>query len=262
MRCALLLLVLMAATVLADSYSLQPDSSIIQTPGTVIINLNASNTQSIYGLELTIEDEPERAVFSHIETTSRTTSTIATSATQGNDIVKVALILSGTGNGITPGNGSILKIHYSVSGTGTVNFDPSNLKVYSKNGTVIGGSGMDDTAVTLQSPSTSRSSSSGSSGGGGSGSSGKSSGKSSSSASTSANTQLPFQFTETKPSKEKPAPTLPPEVIETTANAEITPTPQQTPEPEKTSWPWIIGALVSIAGAVLLVYTYKKQSKI
>ncbi len=264
MRCALLLFVLVSAVaVLADTFTLQPDTSTIQTPGNIIMNLNASNTQPIYGLELTVEDEPERAVFSHIEITSRTTGAIVTSATQGNDIVKVALILSGTGNGIAPGNGSILKIHYSATGSGKVNFDPSNLKVYSKNGTAIGGSSIDDTEVTLQPGSTSRSSSSsGSSGGGGSGSSGKSSGKSSSTASTSANTQLPFQFTESKPSKENLAPTLPPEVIETTANAEIAPIPQQIPEPGKTFWPWIIGALVSLAGGALLVYAYKKQSKI
>jgi hypothetical protein len=234
----------------------------MRAPGTIIINVMVNTTQQVYGLELTVKDTPEYAVFSHVETTNRTTGALATSATQGADVSKLALILSGTGSGITIGNGSILKIHYSVSsGTGSVNFQTSNFKVYNKNGAVISGNSISGTTITLESSSSSSAGSSGGGGGGGSGGSGSSSSSSGSSASTSANTNLPFSFPETKLVKEKPAPTQPPKVIEISAAPAETPVPQA-PAPVKPPWPWIIGVLVFLAGSVLIIYLYKTQLKI
>ncbi len=262
MRCALfvLFIALFSFTVIADTYTLEPVSATMRAPGTIIINVMVNTTQPVYGLELTVKDTPEYAVFSHVETTNRTTGALATSATQGADTSKLALILSGTGSGITTGNGSILKIYYSVSsGTGSVNFQTSNFKVYNKNGAVISGNSISGTTITLESSS---SGSSGSSGGGGGGGSGSSSSSSGSSASTSANTNLPFSFPETKTAKEKSAPTQPPKVIEiSTAPAEA-PAPQKLIVPNKQPWPWIIGVLVFLAGSVLIVYLYKTQLKI
>ncbi len=264
MRLALFLSVLLTAAIaLADPYALAPVETTVQSPGTIIIQINATTTQPIYGIELAVEDTPERAVFSHIETTSRTTNALATSAAQGADTVKIALIMSGTGAGILPGNGSLIKLYYSATGTGDVDFEPSNLKVYNKTGAIIGGNSISDTTVTLQSSSSGSSGSSGGSGSGGSGGGGSgSSGKSSSGTSTSASTNLPFKFSETKPAKEELAPTPPPPVIETTANAEVTPAPQPVQTGKKPVWPWIIGVLVFISGAALIVYAYKKQSRI
>jgi hypothetical protein len=265
-RALFLLFVLTAAIASADPFALVPAEATIQSPGTIVININATTTQTIHGLELTIKDTPERATFSHVETTSRTINALVTSAAQGADIVKIAFVLSGSGTGITPGNGSLLKLYYSASGNGEVDFNPSNLKVYNKTGALIAGNSISDTSVKLQTASSGSSSSFGSSGGGGGGSSGKgksnsgSSGKSSG-ASTSASTNLPFSFKDTQPAKEELAPTMPPKIIETTAN-EATPIPAQAQESKKSMWPWIAGFLVFIAGAALIIYAYKKQSKI
>ena len=264
MRCALFLFIILSSAIaLADPFDLVPVQETMQSPGAIVINIEATTTQPIYGLELTIKDSPERATFSHIETTSRTINALATSAAQGADIVKIALIVSGTGAGIAPGNGSLLKLYYSASGTGNVKFEPSNLKVYNKTGAIIGGNSISDATVTLQSSGSSSSSSSGSggSGGGGSGGSGKGKGNGKSGTSTSASTNLPFNFKDTQPAKEELAPTPPPQVIETTAN-EAPHVSAPAPEIKKAIWPWIAGALVFIAGAALIVYAYKKQSKI
>ncbi len=265
MRCELfaLLILLSALTVIADTYRLEPVSAIMHAPGTIIINVMVNTTQPVYGIELTVKDTPEYAVFSHIETTNRTIGALATSAAQEKDTLKLAIILSGTGNGIMAGNGSILKIYYSVSsGTGSVNFQTSNFKVYNKNGAVITGNSISGTTITLESSSSSSSGSSGGGGGGGGGgSSSSSSGSSSGSSSSSASTNLPFSFPETKPAKEKPAPTKPPKIIEISTAPAETPVPQA-PAPVKPLWPWIIGVLVFLAGSVLMGYLYKTQLKI
>jgi uncharacterized membrane protein YgcG len=263
MRRALFVLFILisAITVIADTYVLEPVDATLHTPGTIILNVVANTTQPVYGIELTVKDTPERAVFSHVETTSRTISALATYAAQGTDISKLAIILSGVGSGITAGNGSILKIYYSASsGTGSVNFQTLNFKVYDKNGSIIPGNSITGATITLESSASSSSGSSGGSGGGGGG--GGSGGGSSSSSSTSASTSLPFSFPETKPAKEKPAPTQPPKVIEiSTAPAEI-PAPEKKAAQSKPVLPWIIGVLVFLAGSVLIIYVYKKQSGI
>ncbi|MEM3153946.1 MAG: cohesin domain-containing protein [Candidatus Woesearchaeota archaeon] len=270
MKHALLLLIFLSVTALADTYTLEPVDASVPIPGTIVLNLMANNAQPIYGLELTVKDTPELAVFSHIDTTSRTTGALATSTPTGIDTVKVALILSGTGNGIAPGNGSILKIYYSVnSGTGGVTFDATNFKIYNKTGFALSTPSINDATVSLisssSSSSTGSSGSGGGSGGGGGGSGGGSSGKSSSSsASTSANTQLPFSFPETRTAKEKLAPTLPPPVIETKAAPATDKTPEPTAheQPKKPIWPWIAGMLVFVLGTLFIIHVYRKQSKL
>jgi hypothetical protein len=264
-RALFLLFVITAAIASADPFALVPEEATTQSPGTIIININATTTQPIYGIELTIKDAPELATFSHVETTSRTISALATSAAQGADIVKISLVLSGSGIGIIAGNGSLLKLYYSASGNGEVDFNPSNLRVYNKTGELITGNSISGTSVKLQTASSGSSSSSGSSGGGGGVSSGKGKGNSGSSgkssgASTSASTNLPFSFKDTQQTKEELAPTMPPKIIETTAN-EATPIPALIQETKKPIWPWIAGALVFIIGAALTIYAYKKQSK-
>jgi len=255
---------LLTFTAFAEQFSLQPEDATVTPPATVAVTIMLTNSQPVYGFELTVKDTPEKAVFSNVATTSRTANALATSATPSADTTKIAVILSGTGTGITAGNGSVLKLMYSVSsGTGQITFTPTNLIVYNKNGTIIPGNTVNGTIITLQSSSAgSGSSGSGGSGGGGggSGSSGGSSSSSGSSASTSTSAYAPKSFTETKPAKESPASQQPPKVIK----AELKPQSQEpapTPEhiqPRKSALPFIIAVMIVIIGALAATLSYVK----
>src|SRR5574341_1323192 len=102
-----MLFALFALPALADVYTLQTDST-VDPPATITINVLTTNNQSIYGIEFTIADTPEKAVFSKVETTVRSTGALVTSYAQGADKTKIAMVLSGTGSGISTGTGNIL----------------------------------------------------------------------------------------------------------------------------------------------------------
>jgi len=246
----------------AEQFSLQPEDATVTPPATVAVTILLTNSQPVYGFELTVKDTPEKAVFSNVATTSRTANALATSATPSADTTKIAVILSGTSSGITAGNGSVLKLMYSVnSGTGQISFTPINLIVYNKNGTIIPGNTVNGTIVTLQSSSAGSGSSGGSGGGGsGSGSSGGSSSSSGSSASTSTSAYAPKSFTETKPAKESPASQQPPKVIKVELKPESqepAPASEAIP-PRKSALPFIIAVMVVIIGALAATLSYVK----
>ncbi len=265
MRFTLLIIAILSAiAVFAIPFELQPEDATVMPPSVITIDILVTNSEPIYGFELQIVDAPERATFSHIEATPRISGALITSAIQGASIVKIGVILSGTGAGITAGTGSVLRVKYGVSsGNEEITFTPSNLKAYNSNGTLIAGITATATAVQLEPSSSGGSSSSGSSGGGGSGggSSSSSSGSGgSSSASTSTSSLVPF---ENLPAQATPTETpvpQPPDPIETsTAEPEEQPLAQSPPSKKKNMLPFIIGAIVLLIAGAMAYYFIKTE---
>lgn len=263
MRFSTILFILMLSLpVLAEQFELTPSDSTITSPGTIYLNIMLNNTQPVYGFELSIKESSARSVFSHIETTSRTTNALATSVLQADDKVKVAVVLSASGPGITAGTGSVLKITYSATGksSGEITYTPENLIVYNVNGTTIQGNSISGATITLQ-ESSSSSSSSGSSGGAGggggaSGTSSSSSAASTSSASSSTSSFIPFSQLETKTPIETPAPEPLPKVIEANLSTveELKPA-----APRKNYLPFIVTALIMLTGGVIAIFVFVKD---
>lgn len=264
MRFSTILFVLMLSLpVLAEQFELTPSDSAITAPGTIYINILLNNTQPVYGFELSIKESSARSLFSHIETTSRTTNALATSVLQADDKVKVAVVLSASGPGITAGTGSVLKIVYSATGNsdGEITYTPENLAVYNINGTTIQGNSIAGTTVTLQESSSSSSASGGASGGGAggggaSGTSGSSSAASTSSASSSTSSFIPFSQLQTKEPIETPAPEPLPEVIEANLSTaeELKPA-----APKRNYSPFIVTALIMLTGGVIAIFVFVKD---
>ena len=251
---------MLSLPVLAEQFELAPSDSTITAPGTIYINIMLNNTEPIYGFELSIRESSPRSVFSHIETTSRTANALATSVNQADDKVKVAVVLSASGPGITAGTGSVLKITYSATGKsdGEITYTPENLAVYNINGTTIQGNSISGATITLQESSSSSSASGGSggAGGGGTGSaSGASSASSTSSASSSTSSFIPFSQLQTNKPIETPAPELLPEVVE----ANLSTTEELKPATPKNYFPFIITALIMLTGGIIAIFVFVKD---
>ncbi len=264
MRFSIILFILMLSLpVLAEQFELTPLDSTITAPGTIYINILLNNSEPIYGFELSIRESSPRSVFSHIETTSRTTNALATSVLQADDKVKFAVVLSASGPGITAGTGSVLKITYSATGSsdGEITYTPENLMVYNINGTTVQGNSISGTTVTLQ-ESSSGSSSSGSSGGAGGGggaggTSSSSSASSTSSASSSTSSFIPFSQLQTNKPIETPAPEPLPEVVE--ANLSTEKEEMLKPAESKNYLPFVVTALIMLTGGIIAVFVFVKD---